>query len=93
MVSFSDITARGILDHIFLSCGIITVVDLKSNTENICKAWYPQQPAGPLFNKIHDCVYFSVSGGITIVELQDITTVCINTLTTGIFDSSWHKWD
>ena len=67
MVGFSDITARGMLDHLFLLCGIITAVDLKKNLENIRKAWYTQQPMRPLFNQIHDCVDFSEAGGITIV--------------------------
>jgi hypothetical protein len=45
MVGFANTTAREMLDHLFLSYGSITDVDLEHNWENMRKAWDPHQPA------------------------------------------------
>ena len=68
MVGFSNITARVILYHLFLSYESNPVVDLEKNFDNMKKSWYPQQPVEITFNQIHDCVEFEESGGITIGE-------------------------
>jgi hypothetical protein len=41
MVGFSNTTSRDILEHLFLSYGSITAVDLEHNWENIPKTWDP----------------------------------------------------
>jgi hypothetical protein len=41
MVGFSNTSTRDMLDHLFLTYGIITVVDLEHNFENMHKAWDP----------------------------------------------------
>jgi hypothetical protein len=49
MVGFANTTTRDMLDHLFLSYGSITVVDLENNWENMRKAWDPQQPVDSLY--------------------------------------------
>jgi hypothetical protein len=44
MVGFSNTNARDMLEHLFLSYGIITEVDLEHNWENMRRACDPQQP-------------------------------------------------
>jgi hypothetical protein len=44
MVGFANTTTRDMLEHLFLSYGSITAVDLEQNWDNMCRAWYPQQP-------------------------------------------------
>jgi hypothetical protein len=44
MVGFDNTTERDMLDHLFLSYGSITSVDLEHNLENMRKAWGPQKP-------------------------------------------------
>jgi hypothetical protein len=56
MVGFANATARDMRDHLFLSYGSITDVDLEHNWENMHKSWDPQQPVESLFKKIQDCV-------------------------------------
>jgi hypothetical protein len=49
MVGFANTNARDMRDHLFLSYGSITDVDLEHNWENMCKAWDPQQSVESLF--------------------------------------------
>jgi hypothetical protein len=42
MVGFANTTARYMIDHLFLSYGSITNVDLEHNWENMRKSWDPQ---------------------------------------------------
>jgi hypothetical protein len=42
MIGFANITSREILDHLFLTYGNITAVDLENNFEQMRKAWDPQ---------------------------------------------------
>jgi hypothetical protein len=42
MIEFSNISARDMLDHLFLTYGSITAVYLEHNFENIRIAWDPQ---------------------------------------------------
>jgi hypothetical protein len=59
MVGFSNITARAMLDHLFMTYGNITTVDLENNFEHMRRAWDPQQPVESLFKKIQDCADYS----------------------------------
>jgi hypothetical protein len=54
MVVFGNRTDRDILEHLFLSYGSITTVDLEDNFENMRRAWDPQQPVEILFKQIQD---------------------------------------
>jgi hypothetical protein len=49
MVGFANTSAREMLDHLFLTHGSITAVDLEHNFENIRTAWDPRQPVDTLF--------------------------------------------
>jgi hypothetical protein len=51
-VRFLETSAREMLDHLFLTHGSITAVDLEHNFENMCKAWEPQKPVETLFKQI-----------------------------------------
>jgi hypothetical protein len=42
------------LDHLFMTYGNITAVDLEHNFEQMRRAWDPQQPVESLFSKIQD---------------------------------------
>jgi hypothetical protein len=44
MVGFANTSARELLDHLFLTYGIITAVDLEHNFENIYNEWDRHQP-------------------------------------------------
>jgi hypothetical protein len=59
MVGFANTSARDMLEHLFLSYGSITAVDLERNFENIRKAWDTQQPVETLFKQIQDCVEYA----------------------------------
>jgi hypothetical protein len=62
------------LDHLFLSYGSITDVDIEQNCENMRKAWYPQKPVETLFEQIQDCVDFTEAGGVTIGAAQKLSS-------------------
>jgi hypothetical protein len=66
MVGYANISARGMLDHLFETYGNITAVDLEINYENLCRAWDPQQPVETLFKQILDCADYSEAGGVLI---------------------------
>jgi hypothetical protein len=53
------------LDHLFLSYGRITAVDIEQNFENMRKERKPQYPVETLFKQIQDCVTSQ-----KLVELQ-----------------------
>jgi hypothetical protein len=52
MVGFANISDRSMLDHLFITYGNITAVDLKNNFEHMHQAWDPQQPVESLFKQI-----------------------------------------
>jgi hypothetical protein len=81
------------LEHLFLSYGSITAVDLECNFENMREAWDPQQPVETLFKQIQDCVDYAEAGGITIVEAQKLSTAYTKVFATGIFHSACHRWN
>jgi hypothetical protein len=58
MVGFANITAREMLDHLFLTYVSITVVDMKHKFEQMRKAWDHQQQVETLFKQIQDCADF-----------------------------------
>ena len=87
MVGFADITARGMLDHIFLSYGSIMDMELEKNFENMCKACDFKKPVEKLFKQIHDCVDFEEAGDIKIGKAQKLTTAYTKIPTNGIFNS------
>jgi hypothetical protein len=72
LVGLSNTTSRDILDHLFLSYGSITAVDIEQNFENMLKAWDPQQPVETLFKQIQYCVDFAEASGVTIGAAQKL---------------------
>jgi hypothetical protein len=52
MVGYANISARGMMDHLFETYGNITAVDLEINFEHMRRAWDPQQPVETLFKQI-----------------------------------------
>jgi hypothetical protein len=66
LVVFANTTSRDMLDHLFLSYGIITAVNIEKNLENMRKACDPQQPVETMFKRIQDCVDFAEAGGVAI---------------------------
>jgi hypothetical protein len=59
MVGYANISARGMLDHLFETYGNTTAVDLEINFEHMRRAWDPQQPVETLF-KPRDCILSSL---------------------------------
>jgi hypothetical protein len=72
MVGFSNITARAMLDHLFITYGSITGVDLENSFEHVRRAWNPQQPVESLFKQIQDCAEYSEAGGVLFGHPQQI---------------------
>jgi hypothetical protein len=72
MVGFENITAREMMDHLLMSYGSITAVDLEKNFEKMRRAWDPQQPVESLFKQIQNCADYSESGGVLIGHPQKI---------------------
>jgi hypothetical protein len=93
MVGFSNTTERDMLDHLFLSYGRITAVDLEHTWENMRKAWDPQQPVESLCKQIQDCVDYAEAGGITIIEAHTLQTAYTKIFETGIFHSACRRWN
>jgi hypothetical protein len=93
MVGFANTSAREMLEHLFLSYGSITSVDLERNFETMRKAWDPHQPVETLFKHIQDCVDYAEAGGITIGEAQKLSTAYTNVFATGIFHSACRRWN
>jgi hypothetical protein len=92
-VGFSNITAREILDHLFMTYGNITAVDLENNFEQMRRAWDPQQPAESLFKQIQDSADYSEAGGVIIGHPQQINGGYANFFATGHFMSACRKWN
>jgi hypothetical protein len=72
MVSYANITARGILYHLLETYINITAVDVKINFEHMRQAWDPQHPVDTLFKQIQDCAENSEAGGVLIGHPQQI---------------------
>jgi hypothetical protein len=93
MVSYPNISAREIMDHLFKTYGNITAVDLEINFEHMRCAWDPQQPVETLFKKIRDCADYSEAGGIPIGPSQKINVVYAKIFATGHFMSACRRWN
>jgi hypothetical protein len=59
MVGFANITAREMLDHLFMTYGNITDVDLENKFEQMRCAWDPNKPVESLFKQIQDRADYS----------------------------------
>jgi hypothetical protein len=88
MVGFANTAARDMLEHLLLSYGIITDVDLEHIWGNVRKAWDPQQPVESLFKQIQDYIDCTEARGITISEAQKLQTTYAKIFATGIFHSA-----
>jgi hypothetical protein len=93
MVSYANISARGMLDQLFETNGSITAVDLKINFENRRRAWDPQQPVESLFNQTQDCADYSEAGGVLIGHPQHINVGYAKMFETGNFMSACRQWN
>jgi hypothetical protein len=93
MVGFSNTTARDMSNHLFISYGSITAVDVEHNWGNMRKAWDPHRPVESLFKQIQDCVDYAEAGGITISEAQNLQTAYAKIFATGIFHSACCRWN
>jgi hypothetical protein len=58
MVGFANIRAREMLDHLFLTYGNITAVDLENNFEQMRKAWDPSSQWRPCSSKFKIALTF-----------------------------------
>jgi hypothetical protein len=72
MVGFANISARGMLDHLFGTCSNITTVDFEINFEHMQRAWDPQQPVESLFKQIQGCDYYFEAEGVLIGHAHKI---------------------
>jgi hypothetical protein len=81
------------LDHIFMTYGNITAVDLENNFEQMCRAWDPQQPVESLFKKNQDCADYSEAGGVLIGHPQQINVGYAKIFATGNFMSACRRWN
>jgi hypothetical protein len=93
MVGFANITAREMLDHLFMTYGNITAVDLEKNFEQMRRAWDPQQPVESLFKQIQDCDDYSEAGGVIIGHPQQINVGHATFFSTGHFMSACRRWN
>jgi hypothetical protein len=81
------------IDHLFLSYGTITAVDIEQNFENMRKAWDPQQQVETLFKQIQDCVDFAEAGGVSIGAAQKLSSAYSKIFKSGKFNSACRRWD
>jgi hypothetical protein len=93
MVGYANISAIGMLDHLFETYGNITAVDLKINFEHMRRAWDPQQPVETIFKQIQDCADYSEAGGVLIGHPQQINVGCAKIFSTGHFMSACRRWN
>jgi hypothetical protein len=93
MVGYANISARGMLDHLFETYGNITAVDLKINFEHMRRAWDSQQPLETLFKQIQDCAEYSEAGGVLIGHPQQIKVGYAKIFATGHSMSACRRWN
>jgi hypothetical protein len=93
MVGYANISARGMLDHLFETYGNITVVDLEINFEHMRRAWDPQQTVETLFKQIQECADYSEAGGVLIDHPQQINIGYAKIFATGHFMSACRRWN
>jgi hypothetical protein len=73
MVGYANISARGMLDHLFETYGNFTVVDLEINFEHMRQDSDTQQPVNTLFKKIQDCANYSEPGESSLITRNKST--------------------
>jgi hypothetical protein len=93
MVGFANISAREMMDHLFMTYGNITAVDLESNFEQMRRAWDPHQPVESLFKQLQDCADYSEAGGVIIGHPHQINVGYTNIFATGHFMSACRRWN
>jgi hypothetical protein len=93
MVRFVNITAREILDHLFMAYGNIMAVDLENNFEQMRRAWDPQQPVESLFKQIQDCADYSEAEGVFIGHPQQVNVGFAKIFATGHLMSACRRWN
>jgi hypothetical protein len=93
MVGFANITAQAMLDHLFMTSGNITAVDLENNFEHMRRAWDPQQPVEKLFKQIQDCADYSEAGGVIVGHPQQINVGYAKIFATGHFMIACRRWN
>jgi hypothetical protein len=93
MVGYDNISARGMLDHLFETYGSITAVDLEINFEHMRQAWDPQHPVETLFKHIQDCADYSEAGGVLIGHSQQINVGYAKIFAAGHFMSACCRWN
>jgi hypothetical protein len=93
MVGYANISARGMLDHLFETYGNITAADLEINFENMSRAWDPQQPVETLFKHNQDCADYSEAGGVLIGHPQQINVGYAKIFATCHFMSACRRWN
>jgi hypothetical protein len=93
MVGYANISARGMLDHLFETYGNITAVNLEINFEHMRRAWDPQQPVETLFKQIQECADYSEAGGVLIGNPQHINVGYAKIFATGHFMSACRRWN
>jgi hypothetical protein len=93
MVGYANISARGMLDHLFETYVNITAVDLKINFEHMRRAWDPQQPVETIFKQIQDCADYSEAGVFLIVHPQKVNFGYTKIFATGHFMSAYRRWN
>jgi hypothetical protein len=93
MVGYANISARGMLDHLFETYGNITPVDLEINFEHMRQAWDPHQPVETLFKQIQDCADYSEAGGVLIGHPQQINVGYAKIFATCHFMSACRCWN
>jgi hypothetical protein len=93
MVGFAKISARDMLDHLFITYDNITVVDLEINFEHMRRAWDTHQPVEALFKQIQDCADYSESGGVLVIYPQKINIGHAKIFATGHFMSPCRWWN
>jgi hypothetical protein len=93
MVGYANISARGMLDHLFETYANITAVDLEINFENMRQAWDPQQPVETLFKQIQDCADYSESDGVLIGHPQQINIGYAKIFATCHLMSACRRWN
>jgi hypothetical protein len=93
MVSFANISARDMLDHLFSTYGNITAIDLEINFEHMRREWDPQQPVESLFKQIQDCTDYSEAGGVLIGHPQQINVGYAKIFATKHFMNACLRWN
>jgi hypothetical protein len=91
MVGFVNTTARDMLEHLFLSYGSITEVDLEHKFENMRNAW--DCLLRLYSSKIKIAWIMQKLGGVTISDAHKLTTAYTKVFSTGNLHSACRRWN